>query len=225
VLRASLVLVGFVAACGSKTGLDVPDVGPRDAGNCPDELCNGADDDCDGAIDDGLACFTLDGEAIEAVETNRCGAAWYSYDDPDLQSANPRPDIRQPDQVIVAVQHGARCDGAGIAVIADVPMDGSGGELRGRFAISPPGAAGIIVSDEPRECASSATNIACEWVWQPCCTDGVMLGPLVEGCVTLTLSSPVGVESLLVHDGRTRTIPRTFGVPFELCAQIRPAVP
>jgi hypothetical protein len=216
-------LVVFVlVGCGSKTGIELPDGGLCAA----DETCNGVDDDCDGAIDDGLACFFLDGAPIEAIETRRCGADWYSYGVPDSQSGNPRPEIRRRDQVVVAIQHGDRCDGASVGVITDIAESGVGGELNGSFSIQPATAAGLLVSDEDHECAELGDGIvSCTWVWQACCTDGVLLGAFTEGCVEITLSRPIGVENLFVHDGRSRRVTREFGVPFELCAQIRPVVP
>ena len=220
----ALLLLLVVVGCGSKTGLTVPEV---DAGPCSDEICNGLDDDCDGAADDGLACFFLDGEPIDSLQTRRCGSSWYSYDTPDSQSANPRPDIRVSGGVVVAIQHGDSCAGAGVAVIADLPDDGSGGELNGRFTVTPPSAARLVVSDEPDECLYDVrTGVgSCEWIWVNCCTDGVMLGPIeTEGCVTMTLSDPLGVSTLEVLDGPDDRVARSFGVPFELCTQIRPAV-
>jgi hypothetical protein len=221
---ARVVVIVFVAGCGSKTGLEVPEV---DGGPCAAaETCNDLDDDCDGTIDDGLACFFLDGAPIEAIETRRCGADWYSYGVPDSQSGNPRPEIRRRDQVVVAIQHGARCDGASVGVITDIGMSGVGGELVGSFSIEPATSAGLLVSDEPRECEVLGDGIVvCTWVWQACCTDGVLIGPFTEGCVNMTLSGPIGVENLFVHDGVGRTVTREFGVPFEICTRIRPAVP
>ncbi|MGE0790342.1 MAG: hypothetical protein AB7S26_31995 [Sandaracinaceae bacterium] len=216
--------------CGAKTGLRVPPCSDE-AGLCctpSEEICNDEDDDCDGVIDDGIACFTLDGSPIDAQITERCGVAWYAYDDPDGESANPTPDIRLSGEVVVAFQYGPSCDGASLAVIADLPMDGSGGELGASFAIDPVSAAGILVSDEPRECTldPGLGEGACTWVWQPCCTDGVLLGPFDEdACVTLTLAAPVGVAHAFVLDGAGDRVERAFGTPMELCARIRPAAP
>ena len=84
------------------------------------------------------------------------------------------------------------------------------------------------MGDEPRECTQDAPSgtVTCAWVWQPCCTDGVLMGAIArDGCVRITLTAPVGVDELVVMDGADRRIARAFGVPMELCAQIRPAVP
>jgi hypothetical protein len=218
---ARLVAI-LLAGCGSKTGIELPDGGFCGA----TETCNGLDDDCDGAIDDGLACFFLDGVSIEAIDTRRCGADWYSYGVPDSQSGNPRPEIRRRDQVVVAIQNGERCGGASVGVITDIADSGVGGELNGAFSIEPARSGGLLVSDEDHECVELGDGIvSCAWVWQACCTDGVLLGPFTDGCVVMTLSGPIGVENLFVHDGRSRTVTREFGFPFEICTQIRPEVP
>ncbi len=218
------------ASCGSKTGLKVIECDP-DAGPCctpAAETCNGLDDDCDGAVDDGIACFFLDGRSIAPVPNNRCGAGWYRYDFPDSESANPSPDIRRSGEVVVAVQAGAQCDGAHLAVIADLPQDGSGGQLEADFTIKPPGAGGLVVGDEPGECAydSISGTGRCDWVWQPCCTDGFLLGEFSQdACVSVALSGPAGVTKLSLLDGANGEIPLAFGSTFEVCSQIRPAVP
>ncbi|MGF1469827.1 MAG: hypothetical protein ACFCGT_27190 [Sandaracinaceae bacterium] len=208
-------------ACGSRTGLTVP--------ACPDagvERCNGRDDDCDGVADDGLACFFLDGERIAPLSAGLCGADWYSYGRPDAESANPTPDIRASGRVAVAVVYDADvCAGASVAVIADLPFDGSGGQLTAAWTVEPANAAALLVSDEPGECTGTPGGGACTWVWQPCCTDGVLVGSFDDACVTVTLGGAMGVTDLVVLDGVDGRVPRRFDEPFELCAQIRPAAP
>jgi hypothetical protein len=219
-----------VAACGSKTGLKVTDCDP-DAGACctpARESCNGLDDDCDGVIDDGIACFTLNGTPIEPVPSVGCGADWYRYDFPDSESANPVPDIRRSGGVMVAVQAGPSCGGAHVAIIADLPQDGSGGQLDADFVITPAAAAGIVVGDEPGECVYDAASGSgrCQWVWQPCCTDGVLLGAFSQdACVRITLSGAFGVTTPIVLDGEGDAGMQPFGSSFEICSQIRPEVP
>jgi hypothetical protein len=234
VLRRCGTIVGvlgfLLVACGSKTGLKVAPCDP-DAGPCctpAAEICNGLDDDCDGAIDDGIACFTLDGRSIQPVPSVGCGAGWYRYDVPDSQSANPAPDIRRSGGVVIAIQAGAECDGAHIAVIADLPQDGSGGQLDADFQITPATAGGIEIGDEPGECSYDAAfgSGRCKWVWQPCCTDGVLLGKFnQDACVRLTLSGAVGVSNPVVLDGASGAVPQSFGSTLEICSQIRPEVP
>ena len=233
-MRICLLVVSglglMLFSCGSKTGLKVGQC-DQDAGSCCEprsEVCNGLDDDCDGVIDDGTACFTLDGRAIEPVPTSRCGSSWYSYDSPDSESANPSPDIRRSGEVVVAIVAGKQCGGAHISVIADLPQDGSGGRLEADFRITPPGAGGLVVSDEPGECIHQpASGVGrCDWVWQSCCTDGVLLGAFKQdACVSLSLGSPVGVSKLSVLDGSNGAVPQAFNTPFEICSRIRPAVP
>ena len=85
----------------------------------------------------------------------------------------------------------------------------------------------IVVGDEPGECVHrpSERAVLCEWVWQTCCTDGVLVGPLRDGeCVTVTLDGARGVSAPVVLDGSDRPIERVYGEPMEICAQIRPAV-
>lgn len=218
-----------LGACGAKTELEVRPC-ERDGGACcepVEERCDGLDDDCDGVPDDGLSCFFLDGEPIAAQDTSRCGADWYGYDAPDSQSANPMPDIRVPDGVVVAFQTGPSCGGANLAVITDIPRDEAGGNLLARWTMTPGDAAGVLVSDEPHECVHDprSGDGSCDWTWVACCTDGVLLGTFTrDACVTLTLTDPVGVAPPVVLDG-ARAIERAYGVPMELCVRIRPAAP
>jgi len=188
------------------------------------EVCNGRDDDCDGVADDGVACFSLDGVPVTALETTRCGADWYSYDAPDSQSANPSPDIRVADGVVVAFQYGPSCAGASVAVIADLAADGTGGELRASFALTPADSARVLVSDEDHECVfdEASGSGVCDFAWVGCCTDGVLIGPLTEGCVTLTLEGQIGLESLAFIDGSGARNERAFGASMLLCVQILP---
>lgn len=232
-----------IAACGARTGLDVPGaaIGPVDAGR-PDsgrldagrvdacvpsvETCDGTDEDCDGTIDDGLLCYTLDGAPIEAIVTTLCGAEWYGYDAPDPESANPTPDVRVSDRVAVAiVESPSSCGGTTIAVIADRPRDGSGGMLRATFRSAPASEGRLLVGDEPRECSETASGVVeCAWVWQPCCTDGALVGPFAgDFCTELTLGDEAGLASLVVIDG-PRTLPRPFGATMTLCGRAIPEV-
>ncbi len=221
-------VLGATAACGAKTGLTVDESQPRDPDCRPTaEVCNDLDDDCDGVVDDGIACFFLDGLRITAQATTRCGAAWYGYDFPDSESANPLPDIRRSGEVVVAVQAGDGCQGAHIGVIADLPNDGSGGQLLGEMTVTPPSPTVDVIGDELRECSYNRVSgfATCDWTWQNCCTDGALVGPLLgETCTEITLSNPVGVSSLSVLDGSGERISKAFGVPFTICTQIRPPV-
>ena len=191
------------------------------------ETCDGTDEDCDGIADDGVPCFFVDDVPIAAVATPSCGGAWYSYDTPAGSSANPSPDVRQSGKVVVALQLGpATCGGAGLAVIADQVDDGSGGALVGSFELAPVAPAGIVVSDDRRECSQTGGRVTCDWNWERCCTDGVLLGPFgPDFCVAATLARPSGVDEILVRDGLSRTVSRAFGVPFTICGRTIPAVP
>jgi hypothetical protein len=231
IILNGLILLGL--SCGSRTGLPIPLCmdARTDGGPCCDaspEICNGLDDDCDGVADDGLTCFFLDGERLGAIEGNACGEAWYSYDSPDPESANPSPDIRISGGVVVAMQWNSECLGASIGIIADVPMDGSGGELNADFQISPPSAGSLLVGDEERECQYDSTSGlgTCAWRWQQCCTDGVLLGSFTtDACVTLTLSNPLNVTAPVVLDGAEIAIEKSYGTPMELCIEVQSAVP
>lgn len=220
-MRGAPTCLVFLVACGASTGLAVPDAG--DTG-CVPESCNGMDDDCDGFVDDGLFCFSLDGEPIEAAARGACGPEWYSYGVPDPESANPTPDLRVSDEAVLAVQAGEGDCGAYVAVIADLPRDGSMGSLDGDFQLTEGALEGVAVGDEPRECAFDAARerVTCGWVWQSCCTDGVLLGPFREDfCLTTTLSNPEGLRRLIALDGTTR-VPLAFGATVEICGTIRP---
>lgn len=219
--------------CGAKTGLHTTErdgTGGADGGpSCEprQEVCNDRDDDCDGVADDGIACFSLNGRPLRPLVTERCGAAWYSYDVPDSQSANPVPDIRRSGAVVVAAQVGRTCPGASLALIADLPQDGSGGELDVDYRITPASAGGLLVGDEPGECMHDpATGTgACRFVWQPCCTDGLLLGSFATDlCVGIDARRPIGVSSLVVLDGPDGVVELPFGEPFEICATVRPKV-
>ena len=86
-------------------------------------------------------------------------------------------------------------------------------------------------SDEagPRpECSydARAGRGSCDWRWEPCCTDGVLLGEMTEDfCVEVTLTLPEGVRRVFVLDGVDSPIERSFGEPIEICGQRVPAVP
>lgn len=233
VLLACVLVLG---GCGARTGLETPppagardaglDAGTSDACAPSPEICDGIDQDCDGTIDDGLTCYTLDGDPIEALTTTSCGAGWYAYDAPDIASANPSPDIRVSDRVAVAiVESPPGCGGASIAVIADRPNDGTGGQLAATFRTEPARSGQILVGDEPGECVERAAGVvACAWLWQPCCTDGALVGPLAgDFCTELMLDSASGVTSLVVIDG-DETIARSFGATMTLCGRAIPAV-
>jgi len=193
-----------------------------------EEVCNGLDDDCDGVVDDGVGCYFLDGVPLNALRTDECGASWYAYGEPDIASANTRPDVRRPDDVVVVIHEGPGGCGTSVAIIADATNDGEGGLLAASFTIAPPSAGGVLVSDDPRECRYSGASGtgSCDWRWQPCCTDGVLLGPFdSDFCVTTALSRPNGVLGVVALDGDEGTRRLAFGVPFELCGQLQPAVP
>ncbi len=196
------------------------------------EQCNGLDDDCDGAIDDGARCFFLDERPIAAVSTDRCGEDWYSYDDPDRASAHPSPDIRRDDRVAIAVVASpAACGPAPfetvyVAVIADRAGSGDGGELTLDFVVDPPVRRAIEVSDEPNECSYSAPlgSGGCRFRWQPCCTDGTLLGPFIDDfCVELVLGEPDGLDGVDVVDGAA-TITAAFDRPITICSRTAPEV-
>lgn len=192
------------------------------------ETCNELDDDCDGVADDGITCFFLDGMPIDAIPTTACGRDWYAYDSPDRASADPEPDLRGSSRVAVAIVGSPlSCGGAAVAVIADQVRDGSGGSLRASFSVDRPGVGGVLVSDDPPECSwdGSSRSGACTWRWEPCCTDGVLVGPLgADFCLTLVLSEPSGVSSVVVLEG-THVLPRSFGAPIELCGRTVPVAP
>jgi hypothetical protein len=190
------------------------------------ESCNGLDDDCDGTIDDGVPCFTLDGAPLEALAATTCGARWYAYDSPDSASAHPIPDLRMSGRAAIAVTS-APC-GAGVVVIADQVRDGTGGMMVAEFQLEPRTSGGVTVSDDPGECVYDARSGrgSCTWTWQPCCTDGVMLGDFTEDfCATVTLTPMDGIASSVVFDGEDRTIARALGAPFTICGTTIPAVP
>lgn len=211
-------------------GEDVPlvDAAPDTPDVCTPEVCNGVDDDCDGFADDGLFCFTLNGAPIEAAAREGCGPEWYSYGFPDPESANPTPDIRVSDEAVLTVQAGPASCGAYVAVITDLPGDGSRGALNGSFQITEGRAAAVAVGDEPRECTFDEDRglALCEWVWQSCCTDGVLLGPFRDDfCLVARLSEPEGLNRVYALDGPGRQVPLRFGESVELCGRFEPARP
>ena len=193
------------------------------------ESCNGADDDCDGVVDDGIRCFYADDVLIAPVEISTCPVEWYSYGDPESASANPIPDVRVSGSVVVAIVTGPpSCGGAAVAIISDQTSDGSGGQLTGTFALTPRPASGLLVSDDGGECRyDTATGVgSCDWEWQPCCTDGALLGSFPgDFCATITLGAPSGVADVRVRDGSGRTVPASFDRPIAICARTIPARP
>lgn len=247
--RYALLLTALACGCGAKSGLGEPapdfdagvggsggfggtgglggtgGVGGSGGGCIPvTETCNGLDDDCDGVIDDGSACFFLNGTPIDPVPATSCGASWYSYDFPDAQSANPSPDIRRSEKVVLAVQYAPTC-GAYLAVIADLPQDGSGGGLDGAFTITPSATGQIVeVSDEPNECTVFGGGmVTCNWTWQPCCTDGVLLGPFSSNaCVNIRLKNGIGVSGLVALDGADGEIELALPATVDLCMTLTP---
>ncbi len=233
--------------CGAKTGLDRPpppdadldaftppdvnlDAG-RDApipdGCTPrEETCDGLDEDCDGVADDGVVCWTLDGTAILPLRSEVCANGWYAYDTPARASANPPlATILQSSRAeIVIVETSRSCGGGAIAIIADQVDDGDGGSLRARFAFDRD-EGGVIVSDESDECAydRGARRGSCVWGWQPCCTDGTMLGPFpADQCVELTVDGhaggpAVGIDSLVVIGGAAEPLELALGSTHRIC--------
>jgi len=228
-LAVSIAVVAL-SACGAKTGLPVADADCAAAPACcvpSAETCNGLDDDCDGVADDGVRCFVLNGtERIASIRTSACAADWYAYGSPATSSANPSPDIRSSGGIEVAVHEGPpACGGASLALIADQVDDGSGGTLVGTFTLDPAIASAVVLSDEPDECRYAAGTATCDWTWQPCCTDGVVLGPFPgDFCVDVALSGLSGVRAAVdVHDGPSRTV--AAALSFEICGTTIPAVP
>lgn len=252
--RAHAHLVALLlAGCGAKSGLERPpppdadldafappdadlDAG-RDApipdGCTPtDERCDGIDEDCDGVPDDGVVCWTLDGAPFEPVTSSVCAGVWYSYDTPAMASANPpTPGVLVSQRAeIVPIETSRSCGGGAIAIIADQVDDGSGGSLRARFAFERDDG-GVLVRDEPDECGyeRSALRGACVWGWQPCCTDGVMLGPFTgDQCVEIVVDGhdgrpAEGIDTLVVIDGRGSATELALASTHRFCRAAMPA--
>lgn len=250
---SSLALASLLAACGARTGLDrppppdadldafAPPDANLDAGTdapIPDgcspspETCDGLDEDCDGVADDGVVCWTLDGAPIEAITTDVCARVFYSYDTPETASANlPVPGIVQSNRVeIVVIETSRSCGGGALAVIADQVDDGAGGSLLGSFRFDRDDGE-IVVEDDPRECVYDRRTREghCNWGWQACCTDGVMLGPFPgDQCLELTIEGqegrPIeGVDALVATDGPTAVRPLDFGTAHRFCRRAVPA--
>jgi hypothetical protein len=232
--RTLAVACLVVVACGARTTLRVPDGGPRPDGGlaCPGtpETCDGTDEDCDGVVDDGLTCLSLAGPFLSAPVDPlgpqpevRCGEAWYAYGSPDGESANPTPDIRVADGVVVAAQAGEGCGGPYVALIADRPNDIGGGTMvvdwTSDFSDGLP-----VFGDEPNECVEDGDGSGrCDFEWFPCCTDGVLLGPFPRsGCVTLTVRLATAIDSFEVLDGTGARYPFAPRQPVEICASIVP---
>ncbi len=218
--------------------MPAPDMGPPCV---PEpETCDGRDQDCDGFVDDGLICLSVAGvvgppallDPIEPQPDTRCGSRWFGYDAPDRASANPLPDFRQEDAVVVAVQRGLVCGGPYVALIADFPEDDDGGRLgvswTSDFDALP------VLGDEPTECMDLGGGAGiCDFRWASCCTDGVLLGPFPEsGCLRLTVSErptpdpELGdfvVDTFVVVDGADNAFTFTPGEPIEICATLEPA--
>lgn len=245
--RVLVVLALSLAACGAKSGLrrppppdadldafSPPDVNLDAGRDAPipdgctarDETCDGTDEDCDGTIDDGVVCWTLDGAPILPLASDRCANGWYAYDSPATASANPPVSgiLQSSRAEIVLIETDRSCGGGAIAIIADQVEDGTGGSLRARFAFDRD-EGGVIVGDEPDECGydRSARRGSCVWGWQPCCTDGVMLGPFpTEQCVELTIDghdggAVTGIDSLVVIGGAADPIAIELGSTHRFC--------
>src|SRR5690606_31159203 len=127
-------------------------------------------------------------------------------------------------RVVMAIQHAVGCGGF-LAVISDLPNDGSGGQLDGTFISESPGAVQLSVSDEPGECAQLGGTVQCSWTWQPCCTDGVLVGPLADDtCINVRLDSAVGVSGLTIRDGPIDQIEAALPVTLQICSSMKPVV-
>ncbi|MEM1413718.1 MAG: hypothetical protein AAGH15_02395 [Myxococcota bacterium] len=256
-LVTGLLLLAACGARSSLDGLDAsapdlaaPDLAPPDLG-APDEgrpdlgapcvptpeTCDGIDEDCDGVIDDGTVCLSVDGvegpsellDPIAPQPETFCGPVWFGYGFPDMSSANPEPDVRREDAVVVAMQRGATCAGPYVAVIADTAEDDDGGVLgltwTSEFDALP------VLGDEPTECVDRGGEGFCEFRWAPCCTDGVLLGPFPEsGCVRITVFErptdpeigPFVLDSFVVVDGAGNAFPFVPSEALEICAEITP---
>jgi hypothetical protein len=84
------------------------------------------------------------------------------------------------------------------------------------------------VSDDAGQCRyrSDWGTGRCRWDWQPCCTDGAVLGEYrSDFCVFLRFIEPVGIEEVRVLDGLGGWISRGFDEVIPICRVTIPAVP
>ena len=183
------------------------------AGDCNDddeavnpaalELCADAiDNDCNPET----TCNTtvIDGEevVIDSYKGDEAPADFFSYGAPNNASFNTG--FEEANTAVLMLYRAP--DGLDyLALILDGINDGSGGSATVKFE----GLYGaeLVVSDDPGEATmNSATGIGTgKWAWAPCCTDGVIYGPL--GCngkaydITVTFQATTGIETVKVLDG------------------------
>jgi hypothetical protein len=173
------------------------------------ELCADAvDNDCNpettcNEVKQGASKFVID-----TVKGDEPAATFISYGTPDNASSNTGLELSNMAQLFLYR------DPAGqvfLVLILDAADDGSGGAAEVGFT----GLYGAttVISDDPGEATvDPVTGIGTGvWTWSPCCTDGVVYGPL--GCegegysVTVKFKSYSGINGVVVRDGTGGIVP------------------
>ncbi|MBT9559011.1 MAG: thrombospondin type 3 repeat-containing protein [Myxococcales bacterium] len=201
--------------------LDGADCAPLDGTISPNatELCgNGKDDDCN------VASVCISGKYgtqvlnLEPYPGTKGVTSFYQYGTPNGSSANTG--FEKSSTAIFIVYRDPTNGKFYLVVVLDRANDGSGGKLT--LKIEGAVGAGIVLADDPGEFPSTAINPATgngsiTWTWSACCTDGVIIGPLPNACITLTGSAPTNMNAMATFDGTTYTALGGLGTPLQLC--------
>ena len=200
----------FTAAQAGDCNDDSPNANPGLTEQCGDEL----DNDC---VADTTCMWVTQGDQkfeVLPLKGEEDVVEWYGYGVPDAASANTGLNLTNQVQLMLYEDP----DGLlYVVVIVDDVNDGSGGA----FTMTVSGLQGTsaVVEDDPGENGNTfkydpATGDAeFKWTWAPCCTDGVVVGPL--GCadggfeISITSSGISGIDSVVVRnpDDELITVP------------------
>ncbi len=200
----------FTAEQAGDCNDDSPDANPGLEEQCGDQL----DNDC---VADTVCMWVTQGDEkweITPLTSDKSAVDFYSYDIPNNASANAGLNLTEQVQLFLYEEPDGQLY---MMVIVDDVSDGSGGAFT--MTLSGLQGSSAVVEDDPGENGNTfkydpvTGDAEFKWTWAPCCTDGVVVGPL--GCadggfeISITSSGISGIDSVVVRnpDGELLTVP------------------